>query len=296
MNCTQRILLVIFLLSFVASVYALEGIPDHWIRFPIPDTMKTVVDGDTFKVDLNANGQYAPKHESIRLLFVDTPELSESHKGQDLKFGLPAKVFLDSLLNKKPLALWINPQNKYDKHQRLLAILEVRQQNGNLLLIREGHSYFDTRFGFPHNFNDYARAEALAFNRHRGIWSTSASRQRYLKRLQSEGKTIFSTQNPLFIPELLQAGEFAPKRFEGRFVRMEGQIKKIRNFNKGVQLYVFESSGDNEISVVWFEHQREMQGSAHLVIGDQMYAEGFVQLYKQRIWQIQTYRAWKISD
>ncbi len=67
-----------------------------WEAKPIAPSMVKVVDGDTFYADWNRNN-YTESEEKIRLLFVDTPELNQSHKGQDLEFGLPARDFLHGL-------------------------------------------------------------------------------------------------------------------------------------------------------------------------------------------------------
>ncbi len=60
-----------------------------------------VIDGDTFDVDIDRNGLFSNSEEWIRLLYVDTPELSESYKGKDPRHGLPVKVFLKSALFKR---------------------------------------------------------------------------------------------------------------------------------------------------------------------------------------------------
>ena len=61
--------------------------------------MLKTIDGDTFEAELNRNGRIAGKQERVRLLYVDTPELNESHKGKDLQYGIPAKDFLKQKLN-----------------------------------------------------------------------------------------------------------------------------------------------------------------------------------------------------
>ena len=68
-----------------------------------------VIDGDTFDVDIDRKGLFSNPEERIRLLYVDTPELSESHKGKDIKQGLPAKAFLNSTLLKGKAALRVDP-------------------------------------------------------------------------------------------------------------------------------------------------------------------------------------------
>ena len=67
--------------------------------------------------------------------------------------------------------------------QRLLGLVECSGTNINLELIREGQSYFDTRFSRPRNYVLYARQKALPFNNRRGIWSSLDSRKAYLKRI-----------------------------------------------------------------------------------------------------------------
>ena len=104
-----------------------------------------VIDGDTFEADRNRNGKFSNHEEQIRLLYVDTPELSKSHKLKDQKFGLPAKGFLSSVLRGKKAMLWVDPSNRTGNYGRLLSILEVKGHNINLALIKQGHSYFDTR-------------------------------------------------------------------------------------------------------------------------------------------------------
>ena len=82
-----------------------------------------VIDGDTFDADMNRNVKFSNPEERIRLLYVDTPELSKSHKGKDPKFGLPAKEFLSSVLGKKAAVLWIDPSNRTVNNVGLHAFL-----------------------------------------------------------------------------------------------------------------------------------------------------------------------------
>ena len=96
-------------------------------------------------MDIDRNGLFSNPEERIRLLYVDTPELSESHKGKDPRHDLPSKAFLKSALLKGKAVLRVDPNNKKGDYGRLLAILEVRGYNVNLVMIRHGHSYLDTR-------------------------------------------------------------------------------------------------------------------------------------------------------
>ena len=73
-----------------------------WEAKPITPLMVRGVDGETFYVGWNWNN-YTESAEKIRLVFVNTLELNQSHKGQDLKFGLPARDFLKDRLQNEPL-------------------------------------------------------------------------------------------------------------------------------------------------------------------------------------------------
>jgi endonuclease YncB( thermonuclease family) len=77
-----------------------QALPKNWKKISLQKMRAKLIDGDTFDADRNRNGKFSNPEERIRLLYVDTPELSKSHKGKDLKFGLPAKGYLSSVLRK----------------------------------------------------------------------------------------------------------------------------------------------------------------------------------------------------
>jgi len=106
--------------------------------------------------------------------------------------------------------------------------LEVKGHNINLALIKRGHSYFNTLYAWPDGFKTYALAEAYAFEKHLGIWSYRKKlRKRYLLRLREEGKTVYSTRNPDFVAIIQNAEVIDLSKYNGRFVRVRGRIKKI---------------------------------------------------------------------
>ena len=87
-----------FLLSTPHLILADAGqaLPGNWGNISLSKMKVRVIDGDTFDADIDRNGLFSNPEERIRLLYVDTPELSESHKEKDFKHGLPAKAFLKS--------------------------------------------------------------------------------------------------------------------------------------------------------------------------------------------------------
>ena len=99
-----------------------------------------VIDGDTFDVDIDRNSLFPNPKKWVGLLYVDTPELSESHKGKDPRDGLPAKAFLKSVLLKGKADLRVDHKNRNVDYGRLLAILEVMGYNVYLALIRHGQT------------------------------------------------------------------------------------------------------------------------------------------------------------
>jgi len=286
-----------FCLSLIFSAqetFALEGqvLPKNWEKISLQKMKAEVIDGDTFDADLNRNGKFSNPEERIRLLYVDTPELSKSYKGKDPKFGLPAKEFLSSVLRKKAAVLWIDPSNRTGNYGRLLAVLEVKGHNINLALIKQGHSYFDTRYSWPEDFKIYAKAEAYAFEKHLGIWSYKKSRKRYLLRMRKEGKTVYSRKNPYFVSKIQEAQSISLSKFNGRFVRVRGKIKKINTLGKGAKLiYLHHQRMKKGLAVISFENQRNWLGLNKIRKGDFLQIEGFATLYKQKQWQIRLHRA-----
>ena len=77
-----------------------QVLPKNWEKISFKKLKLQVIDGDTIDTDFNRNGRFSNPKERVRLLYVDTPELKKSHKGKDLKLGLPAKGFLRTVLSK----------------------------------------------------------------------------------------------------------------------------------------------------------------------------------------------------
>ncbi len=265
-------------------LFAAEAIPHQWDRIPVTYLNKRVIDGDTFDIDLNQNQRFEKRKERIRLLYVDTPEISDSPKGKNLKFGLPAKQFLERILQSHHVNLWINPNERVDRHGRLLAILEVRQRNINLELIRLGYSYFDTRFSLPSRYQVYAKRESDAFTNKRGIWSTKTSRLIYLNRLKKEGKTVYSSENKLFIPEVLRAQTLKLDKYRNRFIMVQGKIIRKNLSHKNLELLFLQNLYSPEgVKVAFFKKRQKLLKLNDLKPGDRIYLEGFVSSYRDHL-------------
>ncbi|MGK0291054.1 MAG: endonuclease YncB(thermonuclease family) [bacterium] len=270
-------------LVFPFSAYAVKGIDFEWKKLKVTKIIQ-VYDGDTFTAKIKG----ISKKQRIRLLYVDTPELSSSHKGKDLKFGKPAKQFLTKKIrNKKNILLWVNPNNQRGKYKRLLAVVVVGRTNINASLIRNGHSYFDTRFSFPKDYSYYTKAESSAFRKGKGIWSTNSSKKKYLKRLKREGKTVFSTKNSLYVKRRLNALSLKPAKYKGKFVWIRGYVVKKRTFRKSVTaIYLKNKKLRNGFPFISFRKHQKMFPIQSLQKGDYVQVSGFIQKYRNRTWQM----------
>ena len=100
--------------------------------------------------------------------------------------------------------------------------------NINLALIKRGHSYFYTRYAWPDGFKTYALAEAHAFEKRLGIWSYRKSLKHYLLRLREGGKTVYYIRNLYLVAKIQNAEVIDLSKYNGRFVRVRGKIKKIQ--------------------------------------------------------------------
>ena len=265
------------------------GAPRDAYRILPLSRVAQVLDGDTFDADLDGDGRIQTPRERIRLLFVDTPELSESHKGRDRAHGLPAQRFLEQQFKERALRLLVPLTGSEDRFGRTLAVVEARQGSGewinvNLALIRAGHSPFDTRFALPGDYDRWEAAEGDAFEARGNIWADAPSRQRYLKRLRQELKTPTAPGNPLYLPGVLEAETFTPQAVEGRYVRLRGEVRSRRTLAKGVELLTLKrGKGRSEFAAVVFPHRARVLDVHRWNPGMRVEVHGFILRYKNRL-------------
>ena len=243
-----------------------------------------VHDGDTFDADLDGDGRLELPRERVRLLFVDTPELHESPKGQDLRHGLPAKAALAALLERAPLVLRITPGNERDIHGRTLARVLAAGEDLSLELVRQGHSAFDTRFAFPPDYDAFVRAEAEAFDTRRGIWREDNSRAAYLERLRKEGRTPETKANPWFLPGVFPAQSLDGNAALGHYVKVEGQVVENRGLRGGHRRLRLLRGGARAPLTVFVHNSRAMRvGVERWPSRASVRVEGFMERYRDRI-------------
>ena len=243
-----------------------------------------VNDGDTFEIDLNGNGRLDFPQERVRLLYVDTPELSKSKKGKDLQFGLPARKFLTKILSKPPLQLVTPPGRSVGNYGRTLAVVRVGGVEVNLELVRLGHSPFDTRFSFPSAYDLYAQAEAEAFQARRGIWSQAKSRSKYLTRLKRSGKTPRASGNKLFLERIKKPSQVLRSEPTGKFVNLRARLVARKKLGNGAwALTVQDMKGSKGLRVFVSGRQEQKLETQSWPPKAVIQMDGFVQRYKNRL-------------
>ena len=242
-----------------------------------------VNDGDTFEADLNGNGRMDFPQERIRLLYVDTPALKESWKGQDVRHGIPAKDFLERALQARPLRLVIPSDRPFDVHGRTLAVARAGGQEVNLELVRQGLSPLDTRFSFPSAYDLYARAEGDAFQARRGIWREAASRRKYLLRLKREGRTPIAKSNALFASQVTEPAQVLAST-AGKFIRISGRLGSRKALRNGALVLMVTGPGsDASLPVFISGRQERMLHTESWPPGTGLVVDGFVKRFKGRL-------------
>jgi endonuclease YncB( thermonuclease family) len=273
-------LLMLLALGLGAPTARAEPPETRIVRLVAP--VANVIDGDTFDADLDGDGRLDVPRERVRLLYVDAPELHDSPKGLDLVHGLPAKAALQALLRESPVELTIFADNERDMYGRTLARVKAGTVDVSLELVRQGHSYFDTRFVFPADYEAFALAEGEAFDAQRGIWGDEASRTRYLERLQREGKTPRSSKNRLYRAGVLPPEALTGKQHLGRYVTAEGALSEKRGLNSGACLLFLRGTSGGRLAVFASASVERRLGLCQWGVGSRVRVEGFYQAYKDR--------------
>jgi len=124
-----------------------------------------VVDGDTFKVDIDG------KNQTVRLLAIDTPETVDPRKPVQC-FGVEASNHLKSLLQNQSVRFeYDSLQNKYDRYHRLLAYVYLEDGTFiNAHMVKEGYAFAYTPIDSDH-LEEMRQLEKQARENSQGLWS-----------------------------------------------------------------------------------------------------------------------------
>jgi micrococcal nuclease len=128
-------------------------------------TVVEVLDGDTFKARVGG------RTETIRLLFIDTPETNHPERGEQ-PFGREAKRFMKELLPPgTKVTLEIGTEER-DKYGRLLAHVQVGNRSVQEMLLERGLARVAYVFEANVEREDrYRKAEERARQKRLRIWS-----------------------------------------------------------------------------------------------------------------------------
>ena len=126
-------------------------------------TVTRVVDGDTFKVQLDAE-------ETVRIIGIDTPETVDPRKPVQC-FGEEASNKLKELLNGKDVLMEKNPAEDRDKYDRLLRYVDLDGEDIGAKMIEEGFAYSYKQYPHP-RLEEYNALEKKAREESRGLWSS----------------------------------------------------------------------------------------------------------------------------
>ncbi len=135
----------------------------------VSGVVTAVVDGDTFKVEVN--GQV----ETVRIIGIDTPETVHPEKLVEC-FGLEASRHAKTLLSLQTVAIRFDPVvGKEDRYGRWLvyATLPDGRDFGEVM-IRDGYAYEYTYDGAYAMQATYRAAEAAAQAAAVGLWGEAA--------------------------------------------------------------------------------------------------------------------------
>ncbi len=126
-----------------------------------------VIDGDTIKVDISRG-----EIEAVRLVGIDTPEITGSHNLQGDYFGPEAADYTKKLLENHLVYLIPEPmqtdRDKYDRLLRYVFLVDGTLVNAKLVAEGYAYNYMYEPFQFMRQF-DYLERQAR--EKRLGLWS-----------------------------------------------------------------------------------------------------------------------------
>lgn len=145
-----------------------EVIPDPTVINEVYDYYKVlkVTDGDTIRLEID--GESTP----LRLLSIDAPELSHPTKPTEC-FAKESKEYLEKLiLNKEIRIEYDSNQGKYDRYDRLLGYIYLKDENGLFInedLVRKGYAKTYTAINSDYK-EQFLNIEKSIRNKNIGLW------------------------------------------------------------------------------------------------------------------------------
>jgi len=167
-----RIILVLSLLLIVVGCIQPKAQIEYGVKYDAK--VIDVIDGDTIVV------QFQDKIETLRILGVDTPEISRKNNPYEYKtnnlecvrdWGYKAKEFTNSMLKGKNVQIVFDERaGLRDYFGRLLAYVYINGKDFGKMLIENGYArvYVEGEF---FKESEYIKAEESALNFRKGVWS-----------------------------------------------------------------------------------------------------------------------------
>ena len=105
--------------------------------------------------------------------------------------------------------------------------------------------------------------------------------------MRKEGKTVYSSSNPYFVSKIAEAQRIYLSKYNGRFVRVRGNIKNIKTLGKDAKpIFLYHKRMNKGLLVISFENQSKWLGLYKISKKDYLKIEGYATLYKKKQWQI----------
>ena len=127
-------------------------------------TVTSVVDGDTFKVEIDGS------FKTVRIIGIDTPETVHPSKPVQC-FGREASAALKEVLDGEEVTLEKNPAEERDKYGRLLRYVHIDGVDIGASMIEEGFAYSYKQYPHP-RLEEYNTLEKEAREESRGLWGS----------------------------------------------------------------------------------------------------------------------------
>ena len=181
-----------------------KGKPHLFPQHKVSGKRIRVVDGDGLEADINGFGKL-----NIRLACVDAPEF-------DQPWGKESKDELWRLTDSDSLDFELI---KYDRYNRVLAVVWSENKNINLEMVKRGHAWLIVHLTPESDIEEYKSARDDAQKSGSGLWQSDWPMPPWEWRLQFEPQEASSARNIL--------KPSARHKLEKKKQRLESDLEQI---------------------------------------------------------------------
>lgn len=161
-------IIVVAIVALIAYIFDLEDLfKDGDVQEGhIPVELVRTIDGDTIQIDYNG------KHERVRYLLIDTPEIDHKNARNTEACAMEATERNDQLLKSGRVTIEFEDEEARDHYDRLLAYIYVDGKSVQETLLEEGYArvayVYDKNSKHLDQFN---AAEKRAKAERDGVWA-----------------------------------------------------------------------------------------------------------------------------